>query len=128
MTGYLTDTNILIYYVNGEGSAVTRKRIEGIIHHSFIISVISQMEFLGFRGYSDADFKLAKNFIQNASVYNISPEIVEKTIEIRRKYSIKLPDAIIAATALCHDLVLITHNRSDFDAISNISIIDPCNE
>ena len=123
---YLIDTNILILYLNGEGDTRTRERIEIICSHSFTISIISKMEFLGFRGFSDNDFVLAKSFIDNARIIPISSEIVETTIDMRRNGSIKLPDAIIAATALCENSILITHNPSDFNRISGLIVEDPC--
>lgn len=58
---FLIDTNILIMYLNGEADLDTRKKIELIIAKSFNLSIISKLEFLGFRGYSDAEFASAKN-------------------------------------------------------------------
>lgn len=50
-------------------------------------------------------------------------EIILKTIEIRKKYTIKLPDAIIAAACLVNDSILITNNAKDFDKIDGLSTI-----
>ncbi|HAL83190.1 MAG TPA: hypothetical protein DCO83_13965 [Mucilaginibacter sp.] len=47
------------------------------------------------------------------------------TIELRKKYKIKLPDALIAATALHYRLILITRNISDFNKIAGLKIINP---
>ena len=43
-------------------------------------------------------------------------------------YKIKLPDAIIAATALVHNLTLLTRNEKDFSKISNVEITNPWNK
>ena len=51
--------------------------------------------------------------------------IIEKTIEIRKSYRIKLPDAIIAATAFVHNLTLLTRNISDYKNIEELSVINP---
>ena len=51
--------------------------------------------------------------------------IKEKTAELRKMYKIKLPDAIIAATALVYDLTLITRNTNDFRHIEFLQMIDP---
>ena len=48
-----------------------------------------------------------------------------KTIELRQQFRIKLPDAIIAATALVYDLTLITRNAVDFKNIAGIKLINP---
>jgi predicted nucleic acid-binding protein len=51
--------------------------------------------------------------------------VVDYTIEIRKKYKTKLPDAIIAATALANDLILISRNVVDFKNIEGLNLSDP---
>jgi len=63
--------------------------------------------------------------MQTALIYDVDQAIAKQTIELRTLYKIKLPDAIIAATALHYKLTLITRNISDFDKINGITIIDP---
>jgi hypothetical protein len=60
-----------------------------------------------------------------AETYNLSSEIIDRTIKLRRNYKIKLPDAIIAATALNNDFVLVTRNEQDFNNIKNTQIFNP---
>ena len=55
----------------------------------------------------------------------LDDDITAKTIELRKKYKIKLPDAIIAATALVFELTLITGNIDDFKNIEGIDILNP---
>lgn len=50
--------------------------------------------------------------------------IAAKTIEIRQKYKTKLPDAIIAATALVHNLTIISRNTADFKNIEGLKVLD----
>jgi predicted nucleic acid-binding protein len=65
-------------------------------------------------------------FVGICTVYNsISADIVNKTIAIRQLHKKKLPDAIIAATALVYDLILITRNTIDFKSIDGLKVIDP---
>ena len=58
-------------------------------------------------------------------IYQLNQSIKLKTIEIRKKYRLKLPDAIIAASALANNHILITNNVSDFDKIFKLKVIDP---
>lgn len=58
-----------------------------------------------------------QDFVESSSVFPLDNEVVEKTIKIRRKYKIKLPDAIIAATAIVFDFTLISRNDNDFEKI-----------
>ncbi|MCF0056736.1 PIN domain-containing protein [Dyadobacter sp. CY356] len=55
----------------------------------------------------------------------LNKDIKLKTADIRKNYRIKLPDAVIAATAIMYDLSLITHNYKDFENIGGLRIIDP---
>ena len=63
-------------------------------------------------------------FTNYANTIKLEAEIINKTIELRRKYKIKLPDAIIAATAIVYNLTLLTHNYKDFIGLKNLKIID----
>jgi predicted nucleic acid-binding protein len=68
------------------------------------ISVISEMELLGYPGISAAEATKIKGFIADIEVLELSAPIKEKTIFLRQSWALKLPDAIIAATALQHHL------------------------
>ncbi|MBK7871287.1 MAG: type II toxin-antitoxin system VapC family toxin [Saprospiraceae bacterium] len=66
-----------------------------------------------------------KKFVYDAEIFWLTEEIVEKTIEIRRLKRIKLPDAIIASTAIMHDLTLLTNNTGDFTQIPGLNFVNP---
>lgn len=87
------------------------------------LSVINKIEVLGFNG-SPSELLVFSEFIQAAQVIPLSEAVVQQTIEIRKIYKIKLPDAIIAATAMVHDLTLITRNTSDFYPIQQLPCIN----
>src|SRR6185312_1890139 len=83
------------------------------------LSVISKIEVLGFNA-ADDHYQLLNDFMNDAIILNLTESVVDKSIEIRKNFKTKLPDAIIAATALINDLVLITRNKSDFQNTSSI--------
>jgi predicted nucleic acid-binding protein len=66
-----------------------------------------------------------QNFISDSLVIELEFPIKLKTAYIRKHHKIKLPDAIIAATALVYDLTLVTRNTKDFVAISGLTIVNP---
>ena len=67
-----------------------------------------------------------KEFTSIAIIYDrINREIIETTISIRQKHKIKLPDAIIAATAIVYGLTIATRNISDFKNIEGLNCINP---
>ena len=100
-------------------------RLNAIVDSDPMISVVTKMETLGF------DFKIMEQqepmeiFINGSIVLPIDDNIVDKTIEIRKRKKMKLPDALIAATALVHNLVIISRNTSDFKNIAGLSVINP---
>jgi len=55
----------------------------------------------------------------------LTEEVEKQTIQIRKIKKIKLPDAIIAATAMVYNLTLVTHNMDDFKSIQGLKIINP---
>jgi toxin FitB len=59
------------------------------------------------------------------SCFQLPRPIVEQTILLRKKHKIKTPDAIIAATALVHDLTIITRNSGDFEKIEGLKTVNP---
>ena len=123
--GYLIDTNILIYYLADAIPKEEINRVEEILKTSFNISIITKIEFLGWRGHTEEGFKKAKEFISFARIIPLEDEIANLTIDLRRKYKIKLPDAVIAATALYYDLTLVTRNEKDFEGIKGLEIYNP---
>jgi predicted nucleic acid-binding protein len=63
--------------------------------------------------------------MDDITILDLTEKVVDMTISIRRNYKIKLPDAIIVASALVYDLILIIRNTSDFKNIVELNMIDP---
>ena len=123
---YLTDTNIVRKYLDEELSVRGLELIDSILDNSESnISVITRIELLGFSPDREELLRFIVQFIGYSFEYNLSEDIIQKTIEIRKSIKIKLPDAIIAATALCNNLILLSDNGSDFDKIPNLRYINP---
>lgn len=90
------------------------------------VSVITKIEVLGFNAPEEHS-QLLVNFMNDATVLDLTSNVVDASIDVRKKHKTKLPDTIIAATALVHGLVLITRNKADFKNISGLQSIDPYN-
>jgi len=118
---FLIDTNVLIDAQMGRLSENGLKFLLQTINENFIISFITLIEFLGYKDVANS----SKEFISMADVLGIDNAIIQTCIDLRKNYTIKLPDAIIAATALTNNLTLITNNDKDFDKIQNLNIINP---
>jgi len=123
---YLWDTNIVIYYLQNQFPLPAEKFIDSIVNNfQPTISIVTEIELLCWKMASETDNLLIKKFIANSTVYELSNEIKLKTIEIRKQSGLKLPDAIIAATALTQNLNLISRNLNDFKKISGLELINP---
>jgi len=121
---YLIDTNILIYHFNNSIPGKSKEKLRQIFRNYFNISIITKMEFPGFKGHSEETFKNAGLFLLYAQIIGLDNEIVDLVIELKRNKRIKLPDAIIAATSIKNNLILITRNIGDFKDI-NVKIYNP---
>lgn len=75
-------------------------------------------------GFANVDQDLY-DFVSFSNIHHMDEEFVDKTIEIRSLLRIKLPDAVIAATALVNRLILVTCNTKDFKNIGGLEFIDP---
>lgn len=118
---YLIDTNVLIEYLGNTLPTQTKKWVDEIIDQQFNISVIIGMEVLGHPNVDD----VVHDFMSLANVIDINKEFYFKTIEIRKKHRIKLPDAIIASTCLVYNYTLVTRNTSDFKSIEGLTHFNP---
>lgn len=121
---YLMDTNAVIDYLGNKLPASSMDFMNTVIDAIPNVSVVTKIEVLGFNA-SDEHYQLLTHFINDANVLELSNNVVEASIEIRKKHKTKLPDAIIAATALVYNLAVISRNASDFKNIEGLQVIDP---
>lgn len=121
---YLFDSNVIIQYVGNLYPQSVLENLDKVVDKQFTISVISKIEVLGFAG-SEREMTLLNNFVNQASIIPLTEGIVDRVIELRKHYKIKIPDAIIGATALQFGHVLVTGNISDFSKIQGLVCINP---
>jgi predicted nucleic acid-binding protein len=119
---YLIDTNVAIYYFGMALSKNSEAFIDKILINTYYVSVINRIELLGFKGLNQEEINALELFIKNSVVIDLDEEIVLETIRIRKEYSIKVPDAIIAATCLINNCELISNNIRDFKQIHGLNI------
>jgi len=105
-TRYLIDTNVAIYLLAGD-----QKIGELLDGNQIFISFISELELLSFRKLTAREISILKEFLDDVIIIDINKKIKDLTIGIRRSYELKLPDAIIAATAKFLDMPLMTADQ-----------------
>ncbi len=125
MKQYLIDTNILIHILAGDVPDKTQEFLEEICSYPFYLSIISKIELLGWRGTTPDGLILARELIKESTIIPLTDSIADIAISLRRSHAIKLPDAVIAATAMDSDLMLVTRNIKDFRDIEGLSVINP---
>jgi predicted nucleic acid-binding protein len=118
---YLLDTNTILDYMGNKLPDKSRAALASIIDDEINISVINKIELLGFE---KAEKDLV-DFVNCSNILTLTDEIVDKTVDVRKLFKIKLPDAIIAATALQNDLTLITNDARGFKNIEGLDLINP---
>ena len=119
MVKALFDTCILIDYLNGIQSA--KDEIE--LFKDKAISTITWMEVM-VGGDKNPHVPIEQWLSQTFSTINLDKSISIKAVEIRKSSKIKLPDAVIHATALVTERLLVTRNTKDFSE-SDPTVIIP---
>lgn len=119
------DSNVLIDYASGKFTGAAEQKLDGIFDDSFHYSIISRMEVLGYNASPEV-LKNIEEFLSTGIIFYVTDEISNQTILIRRLLpKIKLPDIIIAATALVHSKTLLTRNKDDFRNIPGLQFDNP---
>ncbi len=113
---FLADTNFLIYLQEG------KEFVEPFLIYDFAVSFISEIELLGFKNLTKQDEIALKKLLNDSFIINFNEDIKQQTIRLKQKYSIKLPDAIIASTAIFYKIPLITSDKG-FGKITEIELI-----
>lgn len=105
---YLFDTNILIDYLKGYQSA------SDIIEQSLPakISIITWIEVLV--GTTADNRQATEDFLSEFEIIDLDKTIATQAINVRKQHKIKLPDAVIWATAKHYGYILVTRNTKDF--------------
>ena len=122
---YLLDSNTVIDYIAGLYSGKAKQWLNQLIDDEINVSVITKMEVLSFDPEKDDNYPILVDFFRASTVFELTDDVVEKTIRIRQKQKIKLPDAIIASTALVKGLVLVSRNTKDFRNIAGLEVVNP---
>lgn len=122
---FLIDTNAGIDFLNGKLPPVSTAWLEQLLDtQQLAISVVVRIELLSWQG-PPAEMQALEDFIAVTEVLPLDELVTQQTIRLRQQHRVKLPDAIIAATALVHNLPLVTRNVADFKSTADVVVIDP---
>mgnify|MGYP001774296200 CR=1 FL=1 len=117
---FVLDTNIIIYYAGGDKKVVAfMEEKKGAI---FYLPSIVVVEFLSYPLINEETIAKFRSFVYQTIVINLDLRIAELAAELRRKYKIKLADAVIAASAISTNSFLVTRNVYDFKKIKELNL------
>ncbi len=122
---YLIDTSAVIKYLNESFPATGILFMDQVVDGESLLSFISEIELQVWNPPNPDDLKIYQTFVENSTVIGIDEEIKQQTIYIRKTYKLKLPDALIAATALVNNFTLIVDNNADFQKVNELRYINP---
>lgn len=123
---WLLDSNVLIDALAGLPHGVrvlqeARKRSEV----SVIYSAITRIEVLGFPNLSEQEEAAVRRLLNEFQEVAVSNAVIERTIQIRKLVRIKIPDALIAASADTTQAVVVTRNTDDFQRVPGLTVVHP---
>ena len=111
------DTNIILYLLDGNRElAVILDEME------LFVSVISEIELLGYKDISDLEKSKIKLFLSECQIIPLNTEIKDTCIELKQKHKIKTPDAIVAATSNYLGLPLFTADKG-FEKLTAVDAV-----
>jgi predicted nucleic acid-binding protein len=119
MVAVVLDTNILIDCLKGYGAAANCVRQQS----DRVISVITQIELLA--GAQPSTEQALRDFLAGFEIIHTDAKIAELASQIRRQSGLKLPDALILATAACQRRTLLTRDQRILSADNGVSCVCP---
>jgi toxin FitB len=117
----ILDANIVIYAANSPAP-----ELDGFITpHGVAVPSVVKIEVYGYPRLGEVERMSLDVLFRGWTVLPLDEVVVAKTIELRQKRKMGLGDAIIAATALVHQMPLVTRNVEDFDHIAGLQLVNP---
>lgn len=115
MPDLLVDTDVFVDHLRG-----ARRLQPG--RDQILYSVVTRCELFSGR---DTEEDAVRRLLAPFDVLPVDRSIAERAGRLRRSSGVRTPDALIAATALQHQLVLVTRNERDFQAVSGLKMRPP---
>ena len=122
---YLIDSSAAIKYLNKTFSVAGLSFMDEVVDRECIISFVSQIELQAWNPPDPDELDVYYSFVAGSTIVSIYPDIIKETIHIRKVHKLKLPDALIAASAVVNDFTLLADNDTDFKKVPGLKYINP---
>lgn len=117
----LLDSNIVIYAADSARADAVRF----VAENETAVSAISYVEALGYHDLDVVERQRLEAFFDTEPTFELDPLVLDRAVSLRQRRRMSLGDALVAATALVHDLPLATNNLKDFRNIPGLQIVRP---
>jgi predicted nucleic acid-binding protein len=119
---YTLDTNAIVYYLKGDTEAVAGLR--GVFEQSspVYVSAVTELELFAFTNLRGDEESLIEGLLATVSIIPLDSRIARLAALVRRHYRLKVPDSVIAATAMFTGSTLVTRNTRDFRRVANLIV------
>ena len=104
----LFDTNVIIDFLKGKNTNIDLSQL--FLHYDCSVSVITKLELLKYPAITPDEEDIINEFLKLVSIIPMNTAIENETIVLSRSSKLKLPDAIIGATAIVYDAELVTND------------------
>jgi predicted nucleic acid-binding protein len=105
---YLLDTNFILGMLKSTPTVTEVLNTRPLLASQCAYSAVTRMELLGFSGITLEEESLIRSVLEKFTYLPIDSAVEDMAIQLRRSRRVKLPDALIAATVLCHGLQLLS--------------------
>ncbi|TKS62956.1 MAG: PilT protein [Nitrospira sp.] len=101
---FVLDTNIILYFLGG-------RLADPFPAGAYAISVISELELLAYPGLVSSEEQRIRDFLTDVPITDLTQSVKHHAVNLRKRFGLKLPDAIVAATALALEAILLTNDQ-----------------
>ena len=120
---YTLDTNAILYYLKDDVGAVSVLRDVFAENVPIYVSAVTELELFAYSDLTAEEESLIEELLATISVIPVDSRIARLAALVRRSYRLKVPDSVIAATAMFTGSKLLTRNTRDFRKIPNFIVV-----
>lgn len=114
---FLLDTNAVLYILNGDDTLG-----DFLFEKQLYISIITEMELLSYKDITALEKQTIKDFLNEFVIVNIDSKVKSEAIEVKKTSNMKLPDSIIAGTAIALKLPIVTSDKQ-FKTVIGLDLV-----
>lgn len=101
---FVLDTNVILYFLGG-------RLADPFPAGAYAISVISELELLAYPGLISSEEQRIRDFLSDVPITDLTQSVKHHAVSLRKRFSLKLPDAIVAGTALALEATLLINDQ-----------------